>query len=179
MVEPERSGSGDGTSTPPAPMVATAVRPRAVDFVFYNVSDIRRAVAFYRDLLGLTVTFHRPLAGFSIFPWAELEAGSTTIALVGTAGAPPEEVNLSSSWPEHRWVAEQPTYVAPPAGDQQGGATVALAVEDVCAAVEALRARGVRIVMEPVEAPGCHLAIVADPDGNHVALHQRKNGTYG
>jgi predicted enzyme related to lactoylglutathione lyase len=158
------------------------IQPRAVDFVLYPVSDIARAVAFYRDVLGLTVTFHRPLAGFSLFPWAELSVGSTTVAtvaLVGTSGAPKAEVDLSSPWPEHRWTAEQPDYLAPPSRDQQGGATVALAVENVAATVEMLRGKGVRVVMEPVEAPHCFLAIVADPDGNHIGLHQRKNGTFG
>jgi hypothetical protein len=43
------------------------------------------------------------LAGFTRFPWAELEAGDTTVALIGTAGAPLAEVDLASPWPEHRW----------------------------------------------------------------------------
>jgi predicted enzyme related to lactoylglutathione lyase len=155
------------------------MQPRAVDFVYYNVSDIGRAVAFYRDTLGITVRFHKGMDGFTLFPWAELDAGSLTIALVGTSGAPAAEVDLSSKWPEHRWVVDKPAYFEPPAHDQQGGATVALAVEDVAATVTELRAKGVRIVMEPLESPVCYIAIVADPDGNRIALHQRKNGTYG
>jgi predicted enzyme related to lactoylglutathione lyase len=152
------------------------VRPTGVDFVSYNVSDLERAVAFYRDVLGLAVTFHGPLAGFTRFPWAELEAGGVTVALIGTAGAPLAEVDLASHWPEHRWTAEQPPFLAPPRpdqGGQRGGAAVALAVADVRAAVADLRARGVPIVMEPLESPVCWLAMIADPDGNRVWLHQR------
>jgi catechol 2,3-dioxygenase-like lactoylglutathione lyase family enzyme len=42
---------------------------------------------------------------------------------------------------------------------------VALAVEDVGAAAEELRGKGVKIAM--------------DPDGNHILIHQRKNGSFG
>ena len=31
------------------------MKPRAVDFVSYNVTDMARAEAFYRDVLGLDV----------------------------------------------------------------------------------------------------------------------------
>jgi predicted enzyme related to lactoylglutathione lyase len=58
-------------------------------------------------------------------------------------------------------------------------AIVALAVEDVSAAVEELRGKGVPIVMEPLETPVCFMAVVADPDGNQILIHQRKDGTFG
>ena len=58
-------------------------------------------------------------------------------------------------------------------------AIVALAVEDVHAAVEELRGRGVPIAMEPIEAPGCFMAVVADPDDNKILVHRRKDGTFG
>ena len=58
-------------------------------------------------------------------------------------------------------------------------AIVALAVEDVGAAVEELRGQDVPINMEPIETPVCFMAVVADPDGNQILLHQRKNGTFG
>ena len=43
-----------------------------LDFVFYWISDMTRAVAFYRDVLGLTLLRQD---GDS---WAELEAGGDT-----------------------------------------------------------------------------------------------------
>jgi predicted enzyme related to lactoylglutathione lyase len=58
-------------------------------------------------------------------------------------------------------------------------ALVALNVEDLSAAVEELRGKGVPIAMEPVETPVCFMAVVADPDGNKFLLHQRKDGTFG
>ncbi len=121
---------------------------RAVDFVLLGVSDVERAVRFYRDTLGL-----RP-AGEWPPDWYEFDAGGTTIAI---AKPPPE--------------APQPPY--------SGGTSVALAVADVKAALEELRARGVTIVQEVYESPVCFMGLIADPDGNLLWLHQRKDGTAG
>ena len=60
-----------------------------------------------------------------------------------------------------------------------GMSAIALAVDDVCAAIEELRAKGVRIVMEPVETDDCWLAMIADPVGNHLYIHHHKDGTAG
>lgn len=57
--------------------------------------------------------------------------------------------------------------------------SIALAVEDVVAAVEELRPKGVEIRMEPMDTPDCIMAGIADPDGNFILLHQRKDGTVG
>jgi predicted enzyme related to lactoylglutathione lyase len=81
-------------------------------------------------------------------PFAELEAGGTTISL--------------TQLPE-----------------TQPNAMVALAVDDVSAAVEELRDKGVVIKMEPLETGDCYMAVVAEPDGNQIVIHQRKDGTFG
>lgn len=60
----------------------------------------------------------------------------------------------------------------------QGGA-LALAVADVRDATEELRAAGVEIAQEPLELGPCFLAIVLDPDGNRIIVHQRKDGSAG
>ena len=49
---------------------------------------------------------------------------------------------------------------------------VALAVSDAEAAVEELKNAGVRVHWDLDETPVCHLAIVEDPDGNRVIIHQ-------
>ena len=33
--------------------------------------------------------------------------------------------------------------------------------------------------METIESPVCWMAVVTDPDGNKILLHQRKDGTFG
>ena len=47
---------------------------KKVDYVFFNVDDLDKAVAFYRDKLGLPVTYEST-------DWVELDAGNVTMAL--------------------------------------------------------------------------------------------------
>jgi predicted enzyme related to lactoylglutathione lyase len=68
---------------------------------------------------------------------------------------------------------------AKPGWNWQGPATVALAVEDIHAAVEECRRRKVKILIEPAETLVCWMAFIADPEGNRICLHQRKDGTAG
>jgi predicted enzyme related to lactoylglutathione lyase len=105
------------------------------------------------------VTFYRDTLGLKeahVWPpfWYEFDAGQTTIAIA----KPPED-------------APQPPY--------KGGTTVALGVADAKAAVEELRAKGVTVLQDAQETPVCHMALIADPDGNMLWLHQRKDGTAG
>lgn len=65
------------------------------------------------------------------------------------------------------------------AGDWQGAACVALAVDDVPAAIGKCRELGVKILVEPIETRVCWMSWIADPDGNVLCLHSRKNGTAG
>lgn len=59
-----------------------------------------------------------------------------------------------------------------------GGASVALAVDDVAAAVDELR-DAVDVLVEPFDTGVCDTAVIADPDGNHITLHRRHDGTHG
>ncbi len=64
-------------------------------------------------------------------------------------------------------------------GPAPGQVSLALAVDDVAAAVEELRAKGVPIVMEPRDQGVCYAAAIRAPDGNQIILHRRKDGTVG
>jgi catechol 2,3-dioxygenase-like lactoylglutathione lyase family enzyme len=64
-------------------------------------------------------------------------------------------------------------------GPAPGLVSLALAVDDVAAAVEELRAKGVPIVVEPREQDVCYAAVIRAPDGNEIVLHRRKDGTAG
>lgn len=48
---------------------------RAVDFVLYKVSDYKKSVKFYKDILELKIA--EEYGGF----WAEFDAGNVTLAL--------------------------------------------------------------------------------------------------
>ena len=130
------------------------MQPRAVDFVVYGVSSFDRALPFYRDTLGLKLS-GEPVYGEDGASWAEFDVAPVTLAI----GTPP--------WAD----APQP--------EARSGAKVALAVPDVNAAAEELKGKGVPVLWGPVETPTCFMAGIADPDGNVLWLHQRKDGTAG
>lgn len=54
------------------------------------------------------------------------------------------------------------------------GGLVALEVRDFAAAVAALKSAGARFRVEPFETPVCRMAMVYDPEGNTLCIHQRK-----
>ncbi len=119
------------------------------DFVIYQSSDLDKSMAFYRDVLGLKLEWH-----LEEVDWAEFAAPPTTLALwnpAKTTGAPATA----------------------------GGGAIALAVDDVAAAVEELKGKGVTVVAETMDSPVCEMAVIADPDGNKVMLHHRKDGSWG
>ncbi len=126
------------------------MNPRGVDFFCYTVSDIRKSAAFYEHTLGLT------LSAWIGPGWVEFAVGDTPTVLA-----------LRAAHGDH---AEH--------GEFRGGA-IALAVEDVARAVDELRAQGVDVALEPGEQETCHAAGIADPDGNLILLHRRKDGTAG
>lgn len=113
--------------------------------VTLHVSDIQRAVKFYRDTLGLRAgdVMDTPETG-----WAEIEvARGLKLGLHADKGKMEEGAR------------------AP------GGATgFYFVVRDVDAAVETLRARGVTIEDKPTDRPYGRDAYIEDPDGNVIAL---------
>lgn len=122
---------------------------KAVDFIGCAVSDLETAVEFYCDTLGLSLEYYNEDIG-----WAELGAPPTTIAI----GESNENIPL------------------PPGS---GGVTMALAVDDVQAAIDELRDAGHDVEMDFVDTGVCDMAMVADPDGNPIMLHRRHDGTHG
>jgi catechol 2,3-dioxygenase-like lactoylglutathione lyase family enzyme len=124
------------------------MKVRAIDYIELSVSDMDRAVRFYRDTLGLSF----PLKGGP--DWKEFDSPPVAFALDRVRGNRAE-------------------------GATPGMVALALAVDDVDAAVEELRAKGVPIVKEPWEADVCYQAVIRAPDGNEIILHRRKDGTAG
>ena len=56
------------------------------------------------------------------------------------------------------------------------GALLALEVDDFDKSIAELKAKNIPFSFEGMETPVCHFAIVRDPDGNAVMIHQRKPG---
>jgi len=105
------------------------------------------------------VNFYTEILGLKLtkkidsFGWAEFDVYPTTLAL----GSTEHEARLPST----------------------GGASIALAVAGLSAFVDTLKNKKVRILREVGETPVCCMAMIEDPDGNRIILHERKDGTFG
>ncbi|MCK4403891.1 MAG: VOC family protein [candidate division Zixibacteria bacterium] len=117
-----------------------------IGVVYYYVSDMNRALAFYRDRLGLgckRVEFDLP------HPWAELDTGGTILAL--------EEVRNRK--PSHR----------PP----WGGAVTSFQVENIEQAKANLESKGILFLSDIRDLGKVKILQFEDPNGNLLELHQR------
>jgi len=116
-------------------------RVTGIDLTGYMATDVPRAIAFYRDVLGL-----EPSKVFPENHGAEYElADGTTFGLWGGGGMMPFQPSNG----------------------------ILFAVDDLGAAVAAVKARGLPILMEH-ESPVCFMAMINDTEGNSVVLHKRK-----
>jgi lactoylglutathione lyase len=107
--------------------------------------DIPRLLEFYRDLLGGRVTYQFPAEGEP--GYVSLDIGGSRLGISGP-DQPGELVN--------------------------NRILLWLYAEDCDAAVQRLRAGGVRVVQEPADQPwGERTAAVLDPDGNRVMVATR------
>jgi len=121
---------------------------KQLDYTMVIVSDMRRSIEFYRDVLGLPLKFQSP-------DWTEFQTGTTTFALHGGGTAAK----------------------GPPAGDpskQAGHCSIGFNVEDVDKTYEELKAKGINFVMPPTqrEGEGIRLAVAIDPDGLPISFAQ-------
>jgi catechol 2,3-dioxygenase-like lactoylglutathione lyase family enzyme len=116
---------------------------QGLDFILLPTQDKARAIAFYRDALGLELDSE----------WGEIGAEFKLDGAITLAVADPT-------------VANRP-FVPLTAG------AIAIKVADVPAAVEALKAKGVEFVSEIIDSGVCKMAYFSDPDGNSLMLHCR------
>jgi predicted enzyme related to lactoylglutathione lyase len=114
-------------------------------FVGYPITDLKRARQFYEQTLGLKVSH---LFGDEKAAWVEYDIAGGTLAIA----------NMSPDWKPAR-----------------GGVTAGLEVEDFQAAIETLKKASTPFLVEAFETPVCHMAVVADPDGNSITIHKRKS----
>lgn len=113
-------------------------------FIVYPATDLARSRAFYEGVLGLTSA-----VSFNDGDqfWVEYEIGPHTLA-----------------------IGKEP--FLKPSGD---GPHLVLEVDDFDKTIDHLRHHNVPFALEPFDPPlGCRAAIVLDPDGNKLGIHQRK-----
>lgn len=118
---------------------------KEVAFIGYPVTDAERARAFYGGVLGLKEA--DKFEDESGVHWVEYDIAGQTLALA---------VNMPN------WK---------PGPD---GAGVSLEVENLEVALETIKAAGHEVAMEIGDFPICRIAVISDPDGNGISLHQKK-----
>ena len=121
-----------------APTIVTGV-----DFVSVPTQDLKRAVEFYGETLGLPRSVYRPERNF-----AEFETGTVTLDVLD-----PVRMGIGSFAPNANYLA--------------------LHVEDVAEARAKLEERGVIFTGPTLDTGVCHMAFFTDPDGNALMLHHR------
>jgi lactoylglutathione lyase len=117
------------------------------DYVVLIVADVDRSVAFYTEVLGLTL-------GHRAGTYAQLATGATRLGLFDRAA-----MSATLGRP-----------LAPPDPDRPGF-ELGFKVDDCDAACAELVRRGARLAVPPTDRPwGQRTAYVADPDGHLVEL---------
>jgi predicted enzyme related to lactoylglutathione lyase len=119
-----------------------------VQDVFYNVSDMARAVSFYTHVLGLGIKHQDDW-------WTALDAGGVTIGLHWSGGS------------------SVPT-IARDAHGPHAGATLTLRSTDIAADRKTIEKAGCPVLGE-FDEPWGHLLVFEDPDGNVLKLMKPKS----
>ncbi|HEX3147469.1 MAG TPA: VOC family protein [Gemmataceae bacterium] len=118
-----------------------------LSYAIVHVSDMKRSVAFYRDVLGLPLRFESP-------GWTEFATDGATLALHQSASTPSN------------------TEASIPAGRCRPG----LAVPNLESFHQRMLAAGVPCVQAPKETFGTLIAQYADPDGLVIAVSEERRG---
>ena len=114
-------------------------------------------VLYYVSDLQRSIQFYCDFLGLPMefykeeWKWAELGAGNVTLTLCGEGKR----------------------------AEESSGGILALAVEDLPAAAEEVKAKGITVNRELHELSTCWHLEILDPDGYTIILHQRKDGTFG
>lgn len=87
----------------------------------------------------------------------------------------PATTALGGAWVEYELGAVTIGVGCHPAWQpSRDGTTVAFEVEEIDAAINQLKERGVAFDLDKTETPVCWMAQFRDPDGNKLLVHQRK-----
>ena len=146
----------------------SAIAFRDFSHITVRVSDLSRALAFYRDGLGLRPLFDVRLDG----PGLD--------AVTGTAGARGRMIGLLVPGAGKVSIElihfEHPPLSAPPEGRFTGWSNVSLCVADIDAAHAECVAKGLAPLAPPVEVGGVRMFFLTDPDGARIELIEFPDG---
>ena len=121
-----------------------------VNYVIVFVSDMSRAVSFYRDVIGLTLRFQSPA-------WTEFATEGATLALHASEASPSEQDNR----PE-----------VPPGRCRPG-----LSVSDLDQFHMRMVEENIPCIQEPKDVFGARIAQYVDPDGLAISVSEERRGS--
>jgi len=121
-----------------------------VNYAIVFVSDMKRAVSFYRDVIGLPLRFESP-------GWTEFATDGATLAL-----HPSEASNAEMDNPQR---------------DTAGRCRPGLSVPNLDEFHKRMVEMNVVCVQEPMEVFGARTAQYLDPDGLSISVGQERSGT--
>ncbi|MBK7947413.1 MAG: VOC family protein [Deltaproteobacteria bacterium] len=146
----------------------SALAFRDFSHITVRVCDLERALAFYRDGLGLRQLFDVRLdgPGLDAVTGAKGARGRMVGLLVPGAG----KVSIELIHFEH------PPLTRPPEGRHSGWGNISISVADIDAAHAECVARGLAPLSPPVEVGGVRMFFLTDPDGARVELIEFSGG---
>ena len=121
-----------------------------VNYAIVFVSNMKRAVSFYRDVIGLPLRFESP-------GWTEFVTDGATFALHASEGSSAER--------------EDPQHV--PAGRCRPG----LSVPNLDEFHKRMLEKNVPCIQEPKEIFGARIAQYVDPDGLGISVGEERRGS--
>lgn len=146
----------------------SALAFRDFSHITVRVCDLDRALAFYRDGLGLRQLFDVRLDG----PGLD--------AVTGTKGARGRMVGLLVPGAGKVSIElihfEHPPLARPPEGRWSGWGNISISVDDLDAAHAACVANGLAPLSPPVEVGGVRMFFLTDPDGARIELIEFSGG---
>ncbi len=119
-----------------------------VSYAIVFVSDMKRSVSFYRDVLGLPLKFESP-------EWTEFATEGATVALHASEGTIPESSHGNTA-----------------AGQCRPG----FCVPDLDGFHRTVVEKGITCVQEPKETFGVRIAQYLDPDGLTISVSAERRG---
>jgi predicted enzyme related to lactoylglutathione lyase len=114
-----------------------------IAFTGYSVSNLQAARSFYEGLLGLSPSV---VIGSSEQGLVEFDLGSSTLSITNRV-----------------------PFLRPSAS---GGVAV-FEVSEIGAFASRIEGHGVKFIVPLSKGPSCQFAVMQDPDGNLIGLHQR------
>ena len=121
-----------------------------MNYAIVFVSDMKRAVSFYRDVLGLPLKFESP-------EWTEFATDGASLALHASEGSTSERDN--------------------PEQVSAGRCCPGLSVQNLDEFHKRMVERNVPCIQEPTETFGARIAQYVDPDGLAISVGEERRGS--